>query len=317
MTVDNLQDCLPFEMRGPGTTITRLAAGMSGAAVYRVEVDGRAYALKLASDSEATDAWLWAMRVQLMAAEARLSPKVIHVEEKRRAVLTAFVTPRSFPEFYGNAASHAKSVALLGQTVRRIHKLPIPADALGRKPRVFLGDLWAGLEQAGFALPGFASGAIERALAEQPPPATSPPVLSHNDLNPTNFIYDGESIQVVDWAVADRNDPYYDLAVLAVFLRMKQETCLRLLSAYAHRPVDALPAGFVYFRRLVGALAGAAQLTFACRLKHPGASDADTLDSALTLEQFYRQLQAGGARLGTATGHWAFGLSLIKESLAV
>ena len=235
MTADNLQDCLPLEMRGPGTTITRLAAGLSGAAVYRVDVDGRAYALKVAPDSEATDAWLWAMRVQLMAAEARLTPKVIHVEEKRRAVLTAFVTARSFPEFYGNAASHAKAVALLGQTVRRIHKLPIPADALGRDPRVFLGELRGGLEQAGSPCRAIAGEAIERALAEQPPPATSPPVLSHNDLNPTNFIYDGESIQVVDWAVADRNDPYYDLAVLAVFLRMKQDTCLRLLSAYAHR----------------------------------------------------------------------------------
>ena len=316
MTFD-LQECLPPEMRGPGTTITRIAAGLSGAAVYQVNVDGRAYALKVAPDSEAIDAWLWAMRVQLLAAEARLSPKVVHVEEKRRAVLTAFVTARSFPELYGNTATHARAVTLLGQTVRRIHELPIPTGALGRNPRDFLGELRAGLEQAGFALPGFARGAIQRALAEQPPPATSPPVLSHNDLNPTNFIYDGEAIQVVDWAVADRNDPHYDLAVLAVFLRMKQETCLHLLSAYAHRLVEVLPEGFLYLRRLVGALAGAAQLNFARLLKHPGAGDADTLDSALPLEEFYRLLRTGGLGLGTPHGHWAFGLSLIKESLAV
>lgn len=271
MTVD-LQECLPLEMRGPGTTITKIDTGLSGAGVYQVLVDGRQYALKVAPASESHDTWLWAMRVQLMAAEAHLTPKVVHVDDKRRAVLTAFVTARSFPQFYGNATTHAAAVALLGRTARRIHKLPIPKDALGRDPRAFLSELRSGIDQARFALPEYASQAIDRALAEPRPPATRKPVLSHNDLNPTNFIYDGEAIQVVDWAVADRNDPFYDLAVLAVFLRMPQATCLVLLSAYDGHRIPALPPEFVYFRRLVGALAGTAQLNFARLLKHPGAS---------------------------------------------
>lgn len=315
MTFD-LQECLPLEMRGPGTIITKMATGLSGAGVYQVQVDGRLFALKVAIASESHDAWLWAMRVQLMAAEAHLTPKVVHVDDKRRAVLTAFVTARSFPQFYGNATTHSEAVLMLGRTVRRIHKLPIPKDALGRDPRAFLGELRSQLDQAGFALPGFASQAIDQALAEPRPPATRKPVLSHNDLNPTNFIYDGETIQVVDWAVADRNDPFYDLAVLAVFLRMSHATCLVLLSAYDGHRIAALPAEFVYFRQLVGALAGTAQLNFARRLKHAGARTQDTLDTALSLEDFYRLLQGGQLRLGTAAGHWAFGLSLIKETSA-
>ena len=32
----NLEACLPTDLRGPSTTITRVAAGLSGAGVYRI-----------------------------------------------------------------------------------------------------------------------------------------------------------------------------------------------------------------------------------------------------------------------------------------
>ena len=97
---------------------------------------------------------------------------------------------------------------------------------------------------AGFALPEFASDAIQRVLAEEPPPRHGDLVLGHNDLNPTNFIYDGEGLLVLDWAAAGPMDAFYDLAVLAVFLRMDEATCLSLLSAYDGAPSTALPDRF-------------------------------------------------------------------------
>ena len=44
-------------------------------------------------------------------------------------------------------------------------------------------------------------------------------MLSHNDLNPTNLIYDGAGVQLLDWSAAGPLDPLYDLATLAMFLR--------------------------------------------------------------------------------------------------
>ena len=52
----NLEACLPAELRGPATTITRIAAGLSGAGVYRVEAGGQAYVLKVSTD-EPVEAW--------------------------------------------------------------------------------------------------------------------------------------------------------------------------------------------------------------------------------------------------------------------
>jgi hypothetical protein len=272
--------------------------------------------LKVAADHESAADWARALTIQRLAAGAELAPRIVHVDEQRRAVVTAFVADRSFGSFYTDPRSHLGAVVMLGQTVRRIHALAIPADAPRRDPRVFLAQFSGGAPPAGFALPAFVLQAIEKVLGESPPAVERPPVLSHNDLNPSNLIYDGQSIQILDWAVAGISDPHYDLAVLAVFLGMTEDTCLRLLSAYDATPVTAIPAEFTYLRRLAGTMAGNAWLHGARLLGHPG-SDAETLDSALPLGRFYQQMMTGRLKLGTPEGNWAFGLSLIKGSLAV
>jgi hypothetical protein len=78
-----------------------------------------------------------------------------------------------------------------------------------------------------------------------------------------------------------------------------------------------LPARFTYSRRLAAALAGAMQLFVARQMKHPGATGAETLDSTLSLGEFYQRMRAGELKVGTADGQWAFGLALMRESLAL
>ena len=78
-----------------------------------------------------------------------------------------------------------------------------------------------------------------------------------------------------------------------------------------------LPERFVHTRRLAAALAGAFQLHLARRMKHPGATFAETLEATPSLGDFYQRMRAGALKVGTAEGQWAFGLALLKESLAV
>ena len=311
-----LETSLPPNLRGPSTTITPIAAGLSGAGVYRVERDGRTFVLKVAGPAEDGGDWRSALEIQRLAADAGLAPAIVHVDEARRAVLTAFVADRSFPALYLDPGTRDAALTLLGRTVRRIHALPVPAAARLRDPRAFLTQISAGVRN-GFALPEFAASAIQRALTEDPPPNPGAPVLGHNDLNPTNFIYDGERLLVLDWAAAGPMDPFYDLAVLAVFLRMDAATCLGLLSAYEGAPSTALPDRFNYSRRLAAALAGTMQLFIARQMRHPGATGAETLDSTPTLGELYQRMRAGELKVGTADGQWAFGLALLKESLAL
>jgi aminoglycoside phosphotransferase (APT) family kinase protein len=311
-----LEDCLPADLRGPTTTITRIAAGLSGAGVYRVDAAGQSFVLKIASEAETEADWHRALHVQRLAADAGLAPRIFHVDEARRAVLTAFVVDRSFVAFFRDPRTHEAALAQLGRTVRRIHSLPLPADARMREPREFLVQIWKGF-LADFALPAFVVGAVQRVLSEEPPASERPLVLGHNDLNPSNLVYDGESILLLDWATAAPMDPFYDLAVLSVFLRLDEATCLGLLSAYDDKRFTELPSRFTYTRRLAAVLAGTMQLYLARQMKHAGATGAETPDSTPSLGEFYQRMMSGALKLGTADGHWGFGLALLKESLAL
>ncbi len=312
----NLQDYLPAELQGPATAITRIAVGLSGAGVYRIEADGRSFVLKLATDSESAADWRSTLNVQRLAADAGLAPRIVYVDESRRAVLTEFVIDRSFRGFYWDPRTRKAALTLLGRTVRRLHALPVPAESHQRDPRDFLREVWEGL-LAGFPVPAFARDSVQRVLGVEPAHSDRALVLGHNDLNPTNFVYDSEAILLLDWATAGPMEPYYDLAVLALFLRMDAATAAGLLSAYDDRQCVELPSRFLYDRRLAATLTGSLQLYLARQLKHAGATGAESLDSVLSLGEFYQQLGAGALQLGTADGQWAFGLALLKQGLAL
>src|SRR5207253_1234324 len=115
--------------------------------------------------------------------------------------------------------------------------------------------IWASLSSMD-TIPSFVGRAVRRVLDETPPSSGRDPVLSHNDVNPGNIVYDGDRLLLVDWDAAGRNDPLYDLAAIAVFLRMDDATCRRLLTAHDGEPVAEVPPFFAYMRRLVAVLCG-------------------------------------------------------------
>lgn len=310
----DLESCLPPEFRGADTKIQPIGVGFSGAGVYRVEAARGVFALKLARPDESDVSWLRAVEIQRSAAAAGLTPRIVHVDEARGAVLTDFVVDRVFPARYLDPRTHAAALAELGATVRRIHALPVPAGAAARDPRQFFEQLWRELSN-GFSVPGFGRDAVEGALGSAVPPG-APPVLSHNDLNPSNLVYDGQSLLVLDWSTAAPSDAFVDLATLAVFLRMDEATSLGLLAAYEDSlPRDRLPERFVYFRRLMAALVGTMMLHLARRQGHRDATADETLGSTLSLAEFYQRMRAGEVNPATADGQWAFGKALLKESL--
>ena len=90
----SLEECLPASLRGGETTITRVVAGLSGAGVYRVEAAGRAFVLKVAAATESIEEWRRRAGIQERAAQAGLAPAIVHIDETRRAVVSAFVVDR-------------------------------------------------------------------------------------------------------------------------------------------------------------------------------------------------------------------------------
>jgi hypothetical protein len=282
-----LQACLPPELHG--ATITPITKGLSGAGVYRVTAGDRVYVLKVGVDRVA---------IQRAAAEAGLAPRILHVDTARRAIVSEFIADRGFPAFYMMLREPA--LELLGQTLRRVHELPVegtPAD-----PRGFLETLVRGLD--GVALPAFARDFMARTRDEVPPPAEHPLVQSHNDVNPANLVYDGERLLLLDWDVAGPNDPYYDPATIALFMRMDDDECQRLLA------LPQVPPRFRYFRRLVGALCGGMML----KLARDGGHAGDATAEALPLIDVYTQIRTGALSPATPDGKSVFGLALLRAA---
>jgi aminoglycoside phosphotransferase (APT) family kinase protein len=312
----NLEACLPAGLRGPDTTITRVASGLSGAGVYRVDANGESFVLKVSGEGTSPDLWRRALRVQRLAADAGIAPRIVHVDEARRATTSAFVVDRSFPLFYRDPRTHDEALLALGRMVRRVHALPIPEDAETQDPATFLSGVWAGLHPA-FTLPPFAVDAVQRVLDVQAPAREREPVLSHNDMNPSNLVYDGEGLLLFDWETAAPNDPFYDLAVLSVFLRMDEATCQRMLAAYDDAPVSALTPRFVYYRRLAATLAGVMFMHLAHGTGHAGATGTESLDTTLALSDVDARMREGALSLASSDGQWTYGLAMLKVSASL
>jgi aminoglycoside phosphotransferase (APT) family kinase protein len=305
----DVADCLPAELRG--ATITKIGAGLSGAGVYRVESAGEVFVLKIAD--EPVEAWRRTLAIQQAAAAAGVAPRVVHADEARRAIVTAFVADRGFAPYFMQPQTRAAALAQLGTTLRRVHELPVPAGAIVSDPRGYVAQVWTQL--AGRPLPEFVGEVVRRMLDEPEPPRERALVLCHNDLNPSNVVYDGERLLLLDWQTAGVNDPLYDLAAIAMFMRLDDATCLQLLAAHDGTPVSALPARFGYLRRLIAVLCGTTILGIALARGHAAAGE--TLDTVPALADFYQQLRAGQVDMASAAGQWRFGLALVKNAAAL
>lgn len=307
-----LAECLPASLRAASPTITRIGAGLSGAGVYRVESAGAGHVLKLSGDVPVED---WRARIATLqaAAAAGLAPAVVHVDEGRRAVVSELVVDRGFPRLLMTPATRATALELIGTTLRRLHALPLPPGADAREPRDAIETFWAGL--AGFEVPAFVREAVERVRTESPPPRKRAIALCHNDVNPSNLAYDGARVVLLDWDTSGPNDPLYDIATIAMFMRLDDAACRAVLAAHDGAPVDEVPPRLHYLRRVVAALCGCALLQVARRAGHPGGS-ADTLDSTPALGEAYQRMGTGTLSSATSQGQWTFALALVKTSLA-
>lgn len=301
MQTPALDACLPAPLRG--SPVTRVAAGLSGAGVYKV---GERHVLKV---SPQRDGWIRRRDVLERAATAGLAPRVVHSDEARLAIVSEYVADRGFAAWLHTPASRGEAIAALGRALRRVHQLPLRGEAA--QPLPLLAGLWTN-ELAGFPLPAAITETVVQLRAEEPPPYDGPLVLSHNDLNPSNLVFDGERLLFLDWDLAAPNDPLYDLATVAMFFRFDEATCLALLAAYRGEPVTALPPRFRYDRRLVAALSGSMFLRLARASGHLGAVDAEPP----ALADIYQGLRSGALDLSAGNGQFAFGLALLAAASA-
>lgn len=308
-----LQACLPAALRGPSVAIARIAAGMSGAGVYRVDAVGTSFVLKITPPEEPILGWRNRLLVQRAAAELGMAPRIEHVDEPRRAVLSELITDRSFSALLGTPATRDAAIVALGELLGKRRGLPIPTGMEVANPAAALQGMWIAMPST-FPLPSFVHDAVQSLLVVRPPTSAASVLMSHNDLNPTNLVFDGARLMLLDWQVAAPNDPLYDLAAISMFFRLDDATVRQLIAAHDGVPVDEVPNAFRYYRRCAAVLCGIGMLHAARARGHQGGEAA--IDETRSLSEVYQEMRSGSLNVASADGQWALGLALLKEGTA-
>ncbi len=296
---------LPEERVGTVTAVQPISMGLSGASVYAVTSTRGELVLRV--NAERGDPSLWRQQLTILrrVSGAGVAPAIVHVDEAARAIVSVRVAGAPLPAALADPAQRGPAVGSLVAQLRALHAL----DATGLDERDPLAH--ARKEHAEQRVrPGFPAwaaaldpifGAIEAALARDPRR-----VLSHNDLNPGNVLWDGARAWLVDWEVAGLTHPFYDLAVFAMFLQLEVTVAHGLLAQVVDRPVDADErATFAALRQLAALLCG---LLFASMVPDLALLPA----RAPTLAEFYAELRAGTLGLQDPRGQAAFALALLR-----
>jgi thiamine kinase-like enzyme len=199
---------------------------------FRIEAGGETFVMRLGG----SDAHLLgiAREQELLcaraAAAAGIGPEVIAFLPEHEALVTRFVSGRLL------AAEDAREPATLRrlvETLRKCHASPAPSKVGSFSPFQAVRDYYKQAQARNVPLPSKLDDAlsilagIERALEND-----EPPCLCHNDLLPTNFIDDGESIYLIDWEYAGLGDRFFDLGNLAVNFQLDSSGEAALLTYY-------------------------------------------------------------------------------------
>jgi thiamine kinase len=217
----------------PGTGAIEIQALTHGltSETYRVQRDGRTYALKTATPQRADFGLDLAWEAQLLqrAGSAGLAPPLVFCDLER-TVLSRWVVGRSWspPE-----VRHAANITRIAQLLRRVHALSVPLPARIMSPMSWIRVYGAALSRHS---QGAADGSLRTAaesrwqqLAELPPAVG---VVCHSDLHAMNLIEVDETLTLLDWEYAHVSDPLWDLAGWAANNDFEPETQRELLMIY-------------------------------------------------------------------------------------
>jgi aminoglycoside phosphotransferase (APT) family kinase protein len=231
----------------PIDAITPVAGGMTTASTFRFEVRGRRYLLRMEGEPSPlrNPHQYLSMRI---ATEAGIAPAIHYIDEAARIVVIDFVEHQSLKAYPGGPRALAQA---LGELFSRVQATPVfpyyvnYADIVAR--------LFAHVRRTGLFAAGLLDVHVERLarLSEAYNAGTTKLVSSHNDPVPSNILFDGERLWLIDWESACRNDPLVDAAIVLDHFARSQELEEVLLKAWFGRaPDEALRARLEPIRAL-------------------------------------------------------------------
>jgi aminoglycoside phosphotransferase (APT) family kinase protein len=231
----------------PIGAVMPITGGASTASTFRVDVGGRGYLLRVEGQPSPLRNPLQYVSMRI-AAEAGIAPGIHYIDETARVAVIDFIEQQPLNTYPGGPPTLARA---LGELISRVQATPcFPffvnyADIVAR--------LFAHVRRTGLFAEGVLDSHVKRLeqLREAYDAGLAGLVSSHNDPVPSNILFDGERLWLIDWESAYRNDPLVDVAIVLDSLARSPELETVLLEAWLGRtPDEALWARLAVTRAL-------------------------------------------------------------------
>jgi len=288
--------------------IELMTRGLSPALVYKIQVNGKAYILRLVmATNELVDPAREYACLQA-AADAGIAPAVLYANAADAVSICAFIAG---PPIWVGLPDKDIQLKSIAEKVKAIHALPLFPPLINfMEGMTAFRDRFLEMKMFPESATAEHFNQFERIKAIYP--INEELVSSHNDLNPANILYDGEKIWMIDWEASFKNDRYVDLAIVALYFAANEEHIDTFLTAYFGEVPTALQkAKFYLMRQVVFLYYGTIFLRMAADMK-------DTHDQEMkgpTLLEVKKMMSRGEVNLGSYEGKILYGKMLMQEAL--
>jgi len=305
--VRTLESFFPVARFGAVKAVTAITSSLSAAGVYSVTTEKGEFFLRL--HAVGLSGFAEMVAAQKLAAAQGLAPNVILVDEAAGAVISAKVEGIPFGLALQQPDIRPHLLRNLAETLARLHTIPAP-DL--RPFDLSLGQsLWDEQSQReGFPAWAIPLGAFivsaNTALASD-----ERRVLSHNDVNPANLLWDGSQVWMVDWESAALAHPYLDLATFETFVNLSDDDAFGLLAIQGGSAINVEQrTTFISLRNLARVLYGA---VFFSLIPDLSEFDFKPRDETPTLPECYVRLVKGEFDLKTPVGKALLGTAILRQ----
>lgn len=285
-----------------------LTGGLSAASVYKITANDRPYVMKLdiSHAQTITDPFEKADR----AAAAGIAPPILYKDVEAGIIISEFVESKPIRNIFSSTTLAVK----LAETVKKIHAIPytVPGDDLQETVNNIV---------AGFLRTQILSGPIPDECLKQYekismiyPWQDTDRVFSHNDLNPSNILCDGDAVWIIDWDTAFLNDRYLDLAGVANFFIHSPEQETIFLKTYFREVDEYKISRFYVMRQISRIIYSMLMLQLAGKAK-PANYAHDQSMEGVSLKDIGPRLGSGALSLATYEGQFMYGKALMNEAV--
>lgn len=305
---DQSTPAFPTDRLGDVTSIAPISLGLSGAATYAVTTARGDYVLR--SHGSDPDTWDRLVAMQTLAASHGVAPALVHVDTAAHTTVSVRIAGAPFGGALADANARPVAIRSLVQQLATLHAIPV-RGVPALDPIPLAHAVWSSqVGREGFpswAMPfGDRIPEFEAILRED-----DRRVFSHGDLNPANILWDGARVWLVDWERAGPAHPYLDLATLATFMDLPDDSALGLVGAQEGAPLtESQQRVFHGVRAMARLIYGAIFLQMV-----PDLRDMDITNRAEvpSLGACFQRVAAGELALQSARGQALVGAAILAQ----